>query len=76
MFIRSSASRQGLNPEPAVFEQHIADLSDKLDVYDKILSKQKYLLGDVILSGRHMDLLYNSFCFSRKLRSSTFTTSL
>ena len=29
------------------FEKHIADLSGKLDVYDKILSKQKYLLGDV-----------------------------
>ena len=29
------------------FEKHIADLNDKLDVYDKISNKQKYLLGDV-----------------------------
>ena len=29
------------------FQKHIADLSAKLEVYDKILSKQKYLLGDV-----------------------------
>ena len=33
--------------KPEAFEKHIADLSDKLDVYDKILNKQKYLLGDV-----------------------------
>ena len=39
--------RQGLTPDKEVFEKHIADLSGKLDVYDKILSKQKYLLGDV-----------------------------
>jgi len=40
--------RQGLIPDQEVFEKHIADLSVKLDVYDKILSKQKYLLGDEI----------------------------
>ena len=33
--------------EKEAFEKHIADLSGKLDVYDKILSKHKYLLGDV-----------------------------
>ncbi|KAF8806040.1 glutathione S-transferase [Phlegmacium glaucopus] len=40
--------REGLTPDQAVFEKHIADLSGKLDVYDKILSKQKYLVGDEI----------------------------
>jgi len=40
--------RQGLTPDKEVVEKHIADLSGKLDVYDKILSKQKYLLGDEI----------------------------
>ena len=30
-----------------VFEQNISDLSAKLEVYDKILGKQKYLAGDV-----------------------------
>ena len=49
--------RQGLTPDKDVFDKHIADLSGKLDVYDKILSKQKYLLGDVRLffSGRYVN---------------------
>ena len=38
---------QGLTPVTEAFERHIADLSSKLDVYEKILSKQKYLVGDV-----------------------------
>ena len=38
---------QGLTPDKEVFEKHMADLSVKLDVYEKILSKQNYLLGDV-----------------------------
>ena len=37
----------GLTPDLAVYEKHIADLSAELDVYDKVLSKQKYLAGDV-----------------------------
>ena len=39
--------REGLTPDKEVYEKHIADLSVKLDVYEKILSKQKYLVGDV-----------------------------
>jgi glutathionyl-hydroquinone reductase len=31
----------------AFYEKAIADLAEKLDVYDKILAKQKYLAGDV-----------------------------
>ena len=46
-FCLLSIRKKGLIPDREVFERHIADLSDKLDVYDKILSKQKYLLGDV-----------------------------
>ena len=42
-----STRKQGLTPVSEAFEKHIAELSGKLDVYDKILSKQKYLLGDV-----------------------------
>ena len=42
-----STRLQGLAPDREAFEKHIADLSGKLDVYDKVLSKQKYLLGDV-----------------------------
>jgi len=43
-----SKRRQGLTPDNEVVEKHIADLRAKLDVYDKILSKQKYLAGDKI----------------------------
>jgi glutathione S-transferase len=43
LFIR----RQGLTPDQEVVDKHISDLSGKLDVYDKILSKQKYLAGEV-----------------------------
>jgi len=39
---------RGLTPDTAVFDAHIATLNAKLDVYDKILSKQKYLAGDEI----------------------------
>jgi glutathione S-transferase len=37
----------GLEPDLAEFEKHIALLDKKLDVYDAILAKQKYLAGDV-----------------------------
>lgn len=39
------STRRSLNKE--AFDKHIADLRGKLDVYDKTLGKQKYLLGDV-----------------------------
>jgi glutathione S-transferase len=42
-----STRKQGLTPDKEVFEKHMADLSGKLNVYEKTLSKQKYLLGDV-----------------------------
>ena len=38
---------RGLTPDLEVYEKHMADLNVKLDVYDKILSKQKYIAGDV-----------------------------
>ena len=38
---------RGETPDKEAFDKHIANLSLKLDVYDKILSKQKYLVGDV-----------------------------
>ena len=38
---------QGIPADQEVFDKHVADLSVKLEVYDKILSKQKYLAGDV-----------------------------
>ena len=39
-------SMKGLTPDKAVFDDLIKSLSARLDVYDKILSKQKYLAGD------------------------------
>ena len=38
---------RGLEPDQAVLEGHLRELGAKMDVYDKILSKQKYLGGDV-----------------------------
>ncbi|KAG6826977.1 hypothetical protein H0H92_013682 [Tricholoma furcatifolium] len=35
-------------PDPAVFDALIKKLDAKLDVYDKILGKQKYLAGDEV----------------------------
>ena len=42
-----SIRRQGLPPNKEAYEKHISDLNGKLEVYDKILSDRKYLLGDV-----------------------------
>jgi len=39
---------RGLQPDKEAFEKHIAALALKLDVYEKILSKQKYVAGDEI----------------------------
>jgi glutathione S-transferase len=36
----------GLTPNKERFDELIGRLEPKLDVYDKILSKQKYLAGD------------------------------
>jgi len=43
-----SKKGQGLTPDQSVVDKHVADLSSKLDVYDNILSKQKYLVGNEI----------------------------
>ena len=37
----------GLQPDKEAFEKYMADLAVKLDVFEKILSKQKYVAGDV-----------------------------
>ena len=36
----------GVTPDEAVYEQNNTILEAKLDIYEKILSKQKYLAGD------------------------------
>jgi hypothetical protein len=53
LYVRSSSfplplqRYRGETPDKEAFDKHIANLTLKLDVYDKILSKQKYLVGDV-----------------------------
>ncbi|KAG5643796.1 hypothetical protein DXG03_009619 [Asterophora parasitica] len=37
----------GLTPDTDIYDGHIQKLNTKLDVYEKILSKQKYLAGNV-----------------------------
>lgn len=39
----------GLQPNEANFKSNIEKLAAKLDVYEQILGKQKYLAGDVRL---------------------------
>ncbi|KAG6845253.1 hypothetical protein H0H87_011988 [Tephrocybe sp. NHM501043] len=36
----------GLTPDQATFDKHIADLGARLDAYEVILSKQKYVAGN------------------------------
>lgn len=43
---REAIRLRGLNPDKATFDGLIAQLEPKLDVYEQILSKQKYLAGD------------------------------
>ena len=38
---------RGLQPDKEAFDKHVAALALKLDVYEKILSKQKYVAGNV-----------------------------
>ena len=38
----------GIPADEAQFESLMAELGKKLDVYDQILSKQKYLAGDQV----------------------------
>jgi hypothetical protein len=50
LYVRSSSfpkRYRNETPNKEAFDKHIANLSLKLEVYDKILSKQNYLVGDV-----------------------------
>ncbi len=38
----------GVPADEALFESRLTELGKKLDVYDQILSKQKYLAGDEV----------------------------
>lgn len=43
----ATSRRRGGTPNEAVFKDLIEKLSARLDVYNEILSNQKYLAGDV-----------------------------
>ncbi|KAJ6473927.1 hypothetical protein DFH09DRAFT_879461, partial [Mycena vulgaris] len=54
-----------LQPELVLLGKRVAELSTKLDVYEQILGKQKFLVGDVSLNHRRWDLtLADLFHFS------------
>ena len=55
---------RGLTPDLKVYEKHMADLNVKLDVYDKILSKQKYIAGDVGIFSSLINTQNSSHWFS------------
>lgn len=38
---------RGLQPDEALIKGHLEKIDSKLDVYEQILSKQKYIAGDV-----------------------------
>lgn len=42
-----------MEPDEARAKEHLEKLSGKLDAYEAILSKQKYLAGDVSQRKRH-----------------------
>lgn len=50
----------GLVPDQAVFDEHLKKLDAKLDAYDVIFSKQKYLAGDEITLADLFHLPYGS----------------
>ena len=45
----STTRFKGEEPDPVAVATHTATLHKKLDAYEKILSKRKYLAGDVII---------------------------
>jgi glutathione S-transferase len=51
---------RGLTPDKATFDKLIASLSANLDVYDQILSKQKYLGGEELTLADLYHLPYGS----------------
>ena len=55
-------SYHGLQPDEEAFEKHIAALALKLDVYDKILSKQKYVAGDVCDLHNYVNMMNMHLC--------------
>ena len=62
---------RGLQPDKEAFEKHVAALALKLDVYEKILSKQKYVAGDVCVLRNYVNMNMHLRTFSFLLGSHT-----
>lgn len=67
-------SNRGIPTNEAVVESYLATLNGKLDAYDAILSKQKYIAGDVRTVRKRPFVLANSHVTCRSLPSLTFST--
>jgi len=63
---------RGLEPNPATFKEKIDALDAKLNVYDKILSKQKYLAGEELTLA---DLFHLPYASMLELAGSDIMTS-
>ena len=50
---------RGLPADKKAFEEQLAILALKLDVYDKILSQQKYLAGNVCVLRNYVNMNMN-----------------
>lgn len=55
---------KGMTPDKAVFDKHIETLTAKLDGYDRILAKQRYLAGDVRISWPLNSVMFSLTLFS------------
>lgn len=53
---------RGLPFDKEAFDKHIATLALKLDVYDNILSKQKYIAGDVCVLLNYVNNMNMNLC--------------
>jgi len=51
---------RGLTPDEKVFQDHIANLSVKLDIYNDILGRQKYIAGNEVTLADLSHLPYGS----------------
>ncbi|KAF8881347.1 glutathione S-transferase-like protein [Infundibulicybe gibba] len=47
-YVRVERRYHGLTPDQAKVDEHVALLAEKLEVYDQILGRQKYLAGDEV----------------------------
>ena len=58
-------SKHGLTPNQETFDELIGNLEKRLDVYDQILSKQKYVAGEVRFTFTQLSsLLFTVFTYT------------